>query len=114
LVLAVAVVPATLWLTWQVYQGGLGAPGHVDALVPIGPWAWCAYLTLVIQTLLLGRMLRSHRAAAVLAALVVMTIATHAVFFGAARYAMVCFPLMAAVAGCAIQVLPRRQGLVSL
>ncbi|MBN1606077.1 MAG: hypothetical protein JW940_05560 [Polyangiaceae bacterium] len=114
LILAVAIVPATFWLAWQVHQGGLHALGRAGELVLTGPWAWCAYLALVMQALLLGRMLRTHRAAAALAALVAVTLATHALFFGAARYAMVCFPLMAAVAGCAIDVLPRRQGLASV
>ena len=110
LLLAVTLVPTTFWLTWHIHQGGLRALGRVGELVPTGLWAWCAYLTLVIQALLLGRTLRTHRAAAVLAALIAVTLVTHAVFFGAARYAMVCFPLVAGVAGCALQALRRRQG----
>jgi 4-amino-4-deoxy-L-arabinose transferase-like glycosyltransferase len=111
LALAVGVVPLTFWLSWQVRQRGLGVPQGTWGALWTGLWAWCAYLVLVVQAVLLGRTLRAHRSAAVLAALVAVTLVTHAVFFGAARYAMVCFPLMAAVGGCVMQVSCKGQGL---
>jgi 4-amino-4-deoxy-L-arabinose transferase-like glycosyltransferase len=113
LVAAVVVVPLTFWFTWQMLHGGLDALARVGGSSLTGLWAWCGYLALVVQALLLGRTLCTHRSAAVLAALVAVTAVTHAVFFGASRYAMVCFPLMAAVAGCVTEVFPRRQGPVS-
>jgi hypothetical protein len=36
------------------------------------------------------------------AAVVAVTALTHAVFFGAGRYSMVCYPLLAALAGTAL------------
>jgi hypothetical protein len=110
LLMAIAMVPLTFWLAWNVQQGAMGGLARAAGPLGAGLWAWCAYVTVVLQASLLGRTLRTHRAAAVLAAIVALTLITHAVFFGAARYAMVCFPLMAAVAGSLTQVLPGRKG----
>lgn len=106
--LGVAATPLTLWLAWRVQQTGLGETDLLRILS--GPWAHVAYILVVVQACLLGGALRVHRAAAVLAAVVTVTLVTHAVFFGASRYAMVCFPLMGAVAGCATRLLSTRRG----
>lgn len=66
--------------------------------------AWVAYLALVLGALLLGRRLSRYPPAFGAAAAVATTALTHVVFFGAGRYSLVCFPLLAALSGC---VLPR-------
>lgn len=66
---------------------------------------WISYIGLAIAALLLGRRLADRPTAAIAAVTVLGTAVTHAVFFGAGRYSLVCFPALAALAGT---VLTRR------
>lgn len=68
--------------------------------------AWIAHLGICIAALLFGRRLADKPAAAVASSTVLGTALTHAVFFGAGRYSLVCFPALAALAGT---VLTRRE-----
>ncbi len=61
--------------------------------------AWIAYLGVVVSAALGGRALGRHPPAALAAGTLALTAATHAVFFGAGRYSMVCFALISALAG---------------
>ena len=63
---------------------------------------WIAYLGVGFAGMTLGRMTTRHPPAVLAAATVLMTALTHAVFFGAGRYSMVCFPLLAALAGASL------------
>jgi len=74
----------------------LAALGVGLALVP---FAWVAWLTFALQGALLGRALLRLPSALLAVALVAVTAGTHAVFFGAGRYALVCIPALGAVAG---------------
>jgi 4-amino-4-deoxy-L-arabinose transferase-like glycosyltransferase len=67
---------------------------------------WIAYLGVVTLAPLLGRRLFSHLPAGLAAAAVFATALTHAIFFGAGRYSLLCFPLLASLAGCAF---PRKK-----
>lgn len=64
--------------------------------------AWVAHLGLVVAAGLLGRRLATRPPLAVAAGTVLVTALTHAVFFGAGRYSLVCFPALAALAGTAL------------
>jgi hypothetical protein len=66
---------------------------------------WIGHIGLPIAALLLGRRLVERPVAWLAAATVSGTALTHAVFFGAGRYSLVCFPALAALAGT---VLTRR------
>lgn len=68
--------------------------------------AWIAYLGFVASVLLLGRRLIESRPLAAAAACVGVTAVVHAVFFGAGRYSLVTFPLLAVAAGTVLT--PRR------
>ena len=74
-------------------------------LAPLGgilslvPFAWVAWLVFAVEGALLGRTLLSRPSALLAVALVAATAVTHAVFFGAGRYALVCLPALGAVAG---------------
>jgi hypothetical protein len=72
-------------------------PGAVLALLL--PSAWLGWLALVLLGLLLGREAFRLPAACLAVALVASSALTHAVFFGAGRYALVCLPSLAAVTG---------------
>jgi hypothetical protein len=61
--------------------------------------AWPSYLGLVLIALLLGRSLLERPAGALAAGVVMVTALTHAVFFGADRYALVCCGVLAMLAG---------------
>jgi 4-amino-4-deoxy-L-arabinose transferase-like glycosyltransferase len=64
--------------------------------------AWIGYAALVVVALLRGRaLLRGPVLFGAAAATVAATMATHAVFFGAGRYSLVVFPLVAALAALA-------------
>jgi hypothetical protein len=63
------------------------------------PLAWPAYLMLTVIAALLGPELISDPPALLAASAVFATALTHAVFFGAGRYSMPCFPLIASLAG---------------
>lgn len=68
--------------------------------------AWIAYAAFAVVALLRGRaLLRGPLLPSAAVAVVIATIATHAVFFGAGRYSLVVFPLLSGVAALA---LPRR------
>lgn len=62
--------------------------------------AWVAYLGVVVCAVLAGRAIARHPPAALAAGTLVLTAATHAVFFGSGRYSMVCFALVSALSGC--------------
>jgi hypothetical protein len=64
--------------------------------------AWIAHIGLVVAAGLLGRRLVDRPVAALAASTVLVTALTHAVFFGAGRYSLVCFPALAALAGTAL------------
>jgi hypothetical protein len=72
------------------------------------PWAWVAHLGLIVGVLLLGPALAGEPALAIAASVVGTTGLTHALFFGAGRYALVCAPAIAAAAGRAFA--PRGAG----
>ncbi len=74
----------------------------VGAVAALTPHAWIAYVALVVVALLRGRaLLRGPVLFGATAATVAATIAMHAVFFGAGRYSLVVFPLVAALAALA-------------
>jgi len=73
----------------------------VSALLLFQPAAYLGWMGLVAVALLLGRELFRHGPALVAASLVLATGLTHTVFFGASRYALVCLPALAALAGSA-------------
>ena len=74
----------------------------VGAVSALTLHAWIAYVALVVVALLRGRALvRGPVLFGATAATVAATIATHAVFFGAGRYSLVVFPLVAALAALA-------------
>lgn len=62
------------------------------------PWVWIALLCLVIGVLLLGRGLVREPALGLASAVVATTAMTHAIFFGAGRYSLVCAALLGAAA----------------
>jgi len=66
---------------------------------------WISHVGLVAAALLFGRRVVDKPAAFLAAATVAATALTHAAFFGAGRYSLVCFPAIAALAGT---VLTRR------
>jgi hypothetical protein len=71
------------------------------ALSALTPTAWPAWLGLAFSGLLLGRALFRHPPALLATFTVLTTAFTHAVFFGASRYALVCLPALAALGGSA-------------
>jgi len=74
----------------------IAALAAVAALSPAGFLAW---LGLAAVALVLGRTLLRHPPALLATATVLATALTHAIFFGASRYALVCLPPLAALAG---------------
>jgi 4-amino-4-deoxy-L-arabinose transferase-like glycosyltransferase len=64
--------------------------------------AWVAHIGVIGTAGLLGNRLVERPAAALAASTVFTTALTHAVFFGAGRYSLVCFPALAALAGTAL------------
>jgi len=64
--------------------------------------AWVAHIGVIGVAGLLGVRLVDRPAAALAASTVFATALTHAVFFGAGRYSLVCFPALAALAGTAL------------
>jgi hypothetical protein len=65
--------------------------------------AWIAHLVLVIQALALGRWLWRRPDALLAAGVVAATALTHALFFGAGRYGLVCVPLLVALSASALR-----------
>lgn len=78
-------------------------------LALFAPFSWLGYSALVVAALAFGRGLAGRPALGLGAAAVAVTLLTHAVFFGAGRYSLVVFPLVAAMAGTAF-VAGRRDG----
>lgn len=74
----------------------VAAAAAIAALTPAGFLGW---LGLVALALLTGRALFRHPPALLTFACVFATALTHAIFFGASRYALVCLPPLAALAG---------------
>lgn len=68
----------------------------------LSPMAWLSYVGLTLAAALAGRGLAQRPALALGAAAVGTALLTHAVFFGAGRYSLVVFPLVAAMAGTAL------------
>ncbi|HVW29006.1 MAG TPA: glycosyltransferase family 39 protein [Polyangiaceae bacterium] len=64
--------------------------------------AWVAHIGVIGAAGLLGSRLVDRPAAAIAASTVFATALTHAAFFGAGRYSLVCFPALAALAGTAL------------
>lgn len=62
--------------------------------------AWVSYLGLSFCALSLGKSLFRHPPAGLAMGAILATGMTHSVFFGGSRYAMVCFVLIGALAGC--------------
>ncbi len=73
----------------------------VSALLLLMKGAWIAHLVLVLQAALLGRSLRSRPDALLAAAAVLATALTHAAFFGAGRYGLVCVAVLSALSASA-------------
>ena len=107
----------TVWQRLVVGLGLLALALHLPArrtgrlawLALSGPWlllpaVWVSYLGLAGGALLLGRGLLRHPPACLAAASVALTALTHVVFFGAGRYSLVCYPLLAALAGCVLRL----------
>ncbi len=65
--------------------------------------AWVGYLGVVLVAALLGRRLVRHPPALLAGGALALTALTHAVFFGAGRYSLVCFALLPALAGAAVR-----------
>jgi len=73
----------------------------ISALLLFQPAAFLAFVGLVATALLLGGDLFRHGPALIAASVVLATALTHAAFFGASRYALVCLPALAALSGSA-------------
>jgi 4-amino-4-deoxy-L-arabinose transferase-like glycosyltransferase len=98
---------------------GLGvAPGQRSrlrrALVPVAvlaalaPFGWVAWLCVLVQSLLFGRETWRLPSVVFALALIATTALTHAVFFGAGRYALVCLPALALLAALGFPRVPGR------
>jgi 4-amino-4-deoxy-L-arabinose transferase-like glycosyltransferase len=70
------------------------------AIAALSPAGYLGWLGLLALALLAGDALLRHPPALVTFASVFATALTHAIFFGASRYALVCLPPLAALAGC--------------
>ena len=73
--------------------------GRLAAAFALVPPAWLGFVVLVVLGLTLGKSLWKWPAAALGVAAVLATLLTHAVFFGAGRYALVCLPALGVLAG---------------
>jgi hypothetical protein len=76
------------------------------ALTLLAPFGWLAWVALLVGALALGAALLRHAPLALAGAAVGATALTHSVFFGAGRYSLPVFALIAALAGTAW---PRRR-----
>lgn len=82
----------------------------VSAFTALTPTAWPAWLGVGAAGLLAGSALYRHPPALLSTFAVLATALTHAVFFGASRYALVCLPALAALGGSAfLRTAPRAQ-----
>lgn len=105
-------VAETLFERWVVLAG-LGAAalasgprrkgrrwlGALSAAFLVTRLAFLAHLGLCATAALLGRRLPERVVLSLASATVLLTALTHAVFFGAGRYSLVCFPALSALAG---------------
>jgi hypothetical protein len=73
--------------------------GFACVALALVPFAWLGFVLLAAVGLLLGKSLWHWPAAGLAVAAVGTTALTHAVFFGAGRYALVCLPALAVLAG---------------
>lgn len=64
--------------------------------------AWIGYVGLAVAIALLGRRVTQHPPAAAVLAVLATTAIVHAVFFGAGRYSLVCYPVLCSLAGCVV------------
>lgn len=80
----------------------------VGAFGLVTPWAWLGYVTFALGAAALGTRLERRPDLAHAGALVGTTALTHAVFFGGARYALVCGPVLAVAAGVGFAAWRRR------
>jgi hypothetical protein len=80
----------------------------LSALAALTPTAFIAWLGLALAGLLLGRSILRHPPALLVTFTVLATALTHAVFFGAGRYALVCLPALAALGGGSFLRAPTR------
>jgi hypothetical protein len=71
----------------------------ISAVLVLLPSAYLGWLGLVATGMLLGRELLRHGPALLVTTTVFATALTHAVFFGASRYALVCLPALSALVG---------------
>lgn len=81
------------------------------SVVTVGLAAWVGYLLLAVLIVVVGPSHRRIPAVGLLGAVLAVTIVAHAVFFGEARYALVCFPWLSAVAALVVPVIEERRGL---
>jgi hypothetical protein len=73
--------------------------GFACVALALLPFAWLGFVVLVALGLLFGKGLWRWPAAGLAVATVGATALTHAVFFGAGRYALVCLPALGVLAG---------------
>jgi len=73
--------------------------GVACGVVALSPPAWLAFALFVLQGALVGKTLLRVPPAWLAVAAVALTALTHAVFFGAGRYVLVCLPAVAALSG---------------
>jgi len=78
------------------------AVAALAAVAALLPSAWLGWVGLVVAALLLGQVLLASPAMLLAVSTVVVTAGVHAVFFGAARYTLVCLPSLAALSGMAV------------
>jgi hypothetical protein len=76
--------------------------GGIGILLLFTRSAWPSYALLVVSAASLGSVLVKNPPALMAAASVATTGLTHAVFFGAGRYSLVCFAVLAALAGAVL------------
>ncbi|HEX5098000.1 MAG TPA: hypothetical protein VFV94_00800 [Polyangiaceae bacterium] len=73
--------------------------GRLAAVFALLPPAWVGFVVLVVLGLTLGKSLWKWPAAALSVGAVLATLLTHALFFGAGRYVLVCLPALGVLAG---------------
>jgi hypothetical protein len=97
--LLVALALVALWRAEGPRKVGRAVLCGVGAACLFTQAAWISHVLLVGAALSLGKRLAGHPPAALAGGAVAVTALTHAVFFGAGRYSLVVFPLLAALAG---------------